>query len=161
MKEVIPSRETDAPVNVHALRRLSAPADLAQTSDRAALLAMLRNHRVPHATAHELAKTAVETGLSQLTLALACALGRRMKAAPIDLAVSKALLLAGPYGAGKTAVAAKIAATARIANSAVRLFAFHTGDTGAAMRLESLARETNTPFAILQSAEMLSAVVAG
>lgn len=161
MKEVIPSREPDAPVNVHSLRRPSAPADLSQTSDRAALLAALRNHRVPHAIAHDLAMTAAQSGLSQLTLALACALDRRMKAAPLDLAANKALLLVGPYGAGKTAVAAKIAATARIASRALRLFAFHPGETGAAARLENSARETDTPFAIVQRAEMLSAVVAG
>jgi len=161
VKEIVPSRETDAPVNVHSLRRPSAPADLSQTSDRAALLATLRSHRVPDAIAHDLAKTAAQSGLSQLTLALACALDRRMKTAPLDLAASKALLLVGPYGAGKTAVAAKIAATARISSRAVRLFAFHPGETGAAARLEGLARETDTPFAIVQRAEMLSAVVAG
>jgi len=161
VKEVVPSRETDAPVKIHSLRRLTAPADLSQTSDRAELLAILRGHRVPDAIAHDLAMTAAQSGLGRLTLALACALDRRMKSAPLDLAASKALLLVGPYGCGKTAVAAKIAASARVASRPVRLFAFHPGETSAAARLEALARETDTPFAIVQSAELLAAVVAG
>ena len=41
--------------------------------------------------------------------ALACAISRRLMPAPLDLEKARGILLVGPRGAGKSAVAAKIA----------------------------------------------------
>src|SRR4051812_35101210 len=79
------------------------PSVNAKSFSRPELLALLRHHRAPDAIAHDLAKTAEQSGLSDMTLALACALDRRMKTAPMDMAQTVALLLVGPNGAGKTA----------------------------------------------------------
>lgn len=159
--DLLPNRNIPGPGKIHALRSPGKPGRLPQTSDRAELLALLRNHRVPEAIAHDLASTAAQSGLDHITLALAFALDRRMTCAPVDLAVSKALLLVGSYGAGKTAVGAKFAALARLAGRPARLFAFHTIQAGAAARLEVLARHLDTPFAVVESAQTLSAAVAG
>ncbi len=60
-----------------------------------------------------LAETAAKAQLTDMTLALASALDKKMRTEPVDFTNSSALMLVGPNGAGKTAVAAKIAAHAR------------------------------------------------
>src|SRR4051812_42085678 len=159
--DMLPGRDPNAPLKIHPLRSLARPETAARNNLRAELLALLRHHRVPETLAHELASTAVQSRLSHITLALAAALDRRMKCAPLELTGGRALFLVGSYGAGKTATAAKLAALARLAGRPARLFAFHTIQNGAASRLEALARELDTPFAVIEGAQTLAATVAG
>jgi len=126
---------------------------------RAELLAILRGHRAPEALTHELAKAAEQSGLSDMTLALASALDRNMKVAPIDLAKQSALLVIGPNGAGKTAVAAKLAAQARLAHRAVRLIATDCDGAGAFFRLETLAKHIGVPCEAAENSQILSTKV--
>ncbi|HEY1960971.1 MAG TPA: AAA family ATPase, partial [Rhizomicrobium sp.] len=93
-------------------------------------------------------------------LALACALDRRMKTAPIDVAQTAALLLVGPNGTGKTAVAAKLAAHARLAFRSVKLIATDVAGAGAVARLETFAMHIDAPFAVAENAEALARLIA-
>ena len=127
---------------------------------RAELLSLLRSHRAPDTVTHDLAKTAAESGLSDPSLALACALDRRMESMPIDVAQNAALLLVGSHGSGKTAVATKLAAQARYASRPVNLICSVTGVAGAIPRTEALAREIDVPFAVTDGAEGLAKLVA-
>lgn len=128
--------------------------------NRAELLSLLRTHRAPESSAHDLAKAAEQSGLNDMTLALASALDRRMKLAPIDFAKPVALLLVGPNGAGKTAVAAKLAAHAKLGGRAVKLVATDADGAGAIARLETFAQHLDVPFTVVESAEDLAKAVA-
>lgn len=147
-----------------SIRRLrSEPpksAPVARSFNRPELLGLLLGHRAPDAIAHDLAKTAEQSGLSDMTLALACALDRRMKIEPIDTAMNAAFLLVGPNGAGKTAVAAKLAAHARLTHRAVKLVATDTAGAGAVARLETFAKHLEAPFVVAENAEGLAKIVA-
>lgn len=145
---------------IRRLRGETAKPANSKSFSRPELLTLLRNHRTPDAIAHDLAKTAEESGLSDMTLALACALDRRMKTAPIDIAQPEALLLVGPNGAGKTAVAAKLAAHARLTFRSVKLIATDTAGAGAVARLEAFAQHIDSPFAVSENAEALAKIVA-
>jgi flagellar biosynthesis protein FlhF len=146
------------------IRRLrgesTKPMASAKSFSRPELLALLRQHRAPGAISHDLAKTAEQSGLSDMTLALACALDRRMKTSPIDVTQPEALLLVGPNGAGKTAVAAKLAAHARLAFRSVKLIATDIAGAGAVARLEAFAQHIDAPFAVSENAEALAKIVA-
>ena len=145
---------------IHALGATdSKVAPVSRTGMRAELLKLLRGHRLPEAVAHDLAKTAEQSGLSDLSLALACALDRRMKTAPLDVAATSALLLVGPHGAGKTAVIAKIAAHARLTCRSVRLIGTETTGAGANARLAGFAQHLGVPMTISESAEALAKTI--
>ncbi|HEV2563280.1 MAG TPA: hypothetical protein VGT78_14175 [Rhizomicrobium sp.] len=146
---------------IHRLRN-DRPAEktAARNFNRAELLQILRTHRAPDALAHALAETAEKAGLSDMTLALASALDKRMASAPLDLTKSVALLLTGPNGAGKSAVAAKIAAHARLCERHVRLIATDITGAGAIARLETFAQHIDVPIVVAESAEELSKAVA-
>jgi flagellar biosynthesis protein FlhF len=116
---------------------------------RTELLATLSRHRTPDALAHALAEDAAKSQLTDMTLALASALDKRMKPAPIDTATVPALLLVGPNGAGKTAVAAKIAAHARLNNRRVTLVAADSAGAGAVARLETFAKHLDAAIAVV------------
>jgi flagellar biosynthesis protein FlhF len=126
---------------------------------RAELLNILRGHRLPDALAHDLAKTAEQSGLKDMTLALACAIDRRMKSEPLDISKVQALLLVGPYGAGKTAVAAKVAAHARLTHRSVKLIATDAEGAGAVARLQAFGEHLHTHVVIAESAEELAAAI--
>jgi len=128
--------------------------------DRAELLSLLRGHRAPETLTHQLAEAAEKSGLSDMTLALASALDRRMRAAPLSLDESRALILVGPSGVGKTAIAAKIAAHATLAGRTVRLVAADTAGAGAVARLETFARHLNVEMTTAATAEEVAAVIA-
>jgi flagellar biosynthesis protein FlhF len=133
---------------------------VARSFNRPELLGLLLGHRAPDGIAHDLAKTAEQSGLSDMTLALACALDRRMKIEPIDVTRNAAYLLVGPNGAGKTAVAAKLAAHARLTHRAVKLIATDTAGAGAVARLETFAKHLEAPFVVAENAEGLAKIVA-
>lgn len=146
------------------IRRLRGTGETAQPVtvgfNRAELLALLRGHRATDALAHQLAEAAEKSGLSDMTLALASALDRRMRTSPLDMSASHALLLVGPSGAGKTAVAAKIAAHARLVGRNVKLVASDTAGAGAVARLETFGEHLGIVTAIAESAEDVAQAVA-
>jgi flagellar biosynthesis protein FlhF len=146
------------------IRRLRGePAKSTLTSrsfNRPELLRLLLGHRAPDGIAHDLAKTAEQSGLSDMTLALACALDRRMKIEPIDVAKNAAFLLVGPHGAGKTAVAAKLAAHARLTHRAVKLVATDTAGAGAVARLQTFAGHLEAPFVVAENVDALAKITA-
>lgn len=146
------------------IKRLRSDAGAATPStpgfNRAQLLDLLRKQRAPEALTHQLAEAAERSGLSDMTLALASALDKRMHAAPLMITESRALLLVGPSGVGKTAVAAKIAAHARLAGRNVKLVAADAAGAGAVARLEMFAQHLDVPASIAESAEAVSAAIA-
>jgi flagellar biosynthesis protein FlhF len=92
-----------------------------RTAQRTELLAALNAHRVPDALAHALADDAVKLGHTDASRGLAAALDLRMRAKPIDYVNANAILLKGINGAGKTSVAAKIAAQAFLTGRKVKI----------------------------------------
>jgi len=148
-----------APIR-HLRGELPKSAPVARSFNRPELLGLLLGHRAPDTIAHDLAKTAEQSGLSDMTLALACALDRRIKIEPTDVARNAAYLLVGPNGAGKTAVAAKFAAHARLSHRAVKLVATDTAGAGAVARLETFAKHLEAPFVVAENAEDLAKIVA-
>ena len=163
-----PAAETAAPVadfELHyrdgLLRRLRG-GDGAKTRlgfDRTTLIAALNRQRLPEGLAHALAETAAKAQLTDMTLALAFALDKRLKTHPIDVETAGALLLVGPNGAGKTAVAAKIAAHARLAGRRLTLIASDAAGAGAVARLETFARHLDCSVAVAESAAELNTLV--
>lgn len=127
--------------------------------DRAELLCALNRHRLPEGVAHALAETAAKAQLTDMTLALASALDKKMKPWPIDMHDTNALLLVGPNGAGKTAVAAKIAAHARLAGRRTTLVASDSAGAGAVARLETFAKHLDSAVTTAESAAELSKLV--
>ncbi|HEY1612374.1 MAG TPA: hypothetical protein VGF97_01620 [Rhizomicrobium sp.] len=124
--------------------------------NRAELLGALRAHRAREQCAHQLAAAVDNTGLSDMTLALASGLDQRMRTAPLDFAGTGALLMMGPPGAGKTAVAAKIAAHALQLERRVVLIAGDASGAGAVSRLETFANHLGAQFVVSESAPALA-----
>src|SRR5690349_15877831 len=68
----------------------------------------MKRHRLPESLAQALVREAANFGEAGIDGALALALGRRLKPQPVDLEKARGILLVGPAGSGKSAVAAKI-----------------------------------------------------
>jgi len=136
----------------------SAPA--AVNFRRSELLRILGRHRVPESLAHRLAEAAEKSGLSDMTLALASALDTRMRTAPLFGDHPNALLLLGPCGAGKTAVAAKIGAHLMRTPRSVKLIATDNAGAGAVARLEAFAQHLDIPCERAACADALPQIVA-
>ena len=75
---------------------------------RSPLGAALRHHRLPESLAAALVREAAGFPELDATAALGMAIARRMTPRPIDFEKARGILLVGPAGAGKSAVAAKI-----------------------------------------------------
>jgi flagellar biosynthesis protein FlhF len=151
----------DAQYHDGLLRRLRGQVDRKNrpSFDRTDLLAALNRHRLPDGLAHALAEAAAKAQLTDMTLALASALDKRLHTAPIDMDGAGAFLLVGPNGAGKTAVAAKIAAHARLAGRRTTLIANDSAGAGAVARLETFARHLDSAVATADSAAALHMLV--
>jgi flagellar biosynthesis protein FlhF len=144
------------------LRRLRGGATEKKSAiqfDRTELLGVLSKHRLPEGLAHSLAEAAAKAQLTDMTLALAAALDRRMRPYPVDFHEANAMLLVGPNGAGKTAVAAKIAAHARLAGRRTTLVASDSAGAGAVARLETFARHLDSAMTVAESAAELNTLV--
>ena len=107
--------------------------------DRHMLLEILLANRTPETLARTLVDGAEQSGLSDMTLALASVLDKSMRIDPFDVGSRGALLLVGPPGAGKTAVAAKLAAQSSFAGCPVVLAQTDLETAGHWARLESFA----------------------
>lgn len=94
---------------------------------RRLLGAALKRHRLPEELALELVRTAANFPDAGADAALARALGSRLMPDPLDLAKARGILLVGPAGSGKSAVAAKIARSARLIGRPVQLTRAHGG----------------------------------
>src|SRR5258707_4615785 len=70
--------------------------------------AAVKRHRLPEDMGQALVREAANFPAVSTDTALACALARRMVLAPIDFEKARGILLVGPAGSGKSAVAAKI-----------------------------------------------------
>ena len=148
-----PVNDFDADYHNTLIRRLrEKPAAGRRRFDRSELLASFARHRLPDALGHALAEASAKTNLSDMTLALAAAIDARMTPAPIDFANAKAFLLVGPNGVGKTAVAAKLAAHAKLAGRNVTLIAGDVAGAGAVARLNAFAEHLDATIATADSA---------
>jgi flagellar biosynthesis protein FlhF len=74
----------------------------------------LKRHRLPETLAAALVREAAKFPEISADAALAFALDQRMAPAPIDFEKARGILLVGPAGAGKSAVAAKILHAAKL-----------------------------------------------
>lgn len=81
---------------------------------RGLLGAALKRHRLPETLANALVREASKFPDISADAALAFALDQRMAPAPIDFEKARGILLVGPAGAGKSAVAAKILHAAQL-----------------------------------------------
>jgi flagellar biosynthesis protein FlhF len=124
--------------------------------DRDELVSLLRAHRTPDALAGALVEEAEGSGIPDLTLALASALDRFMRSGPAAVKAPNGMILVGPPGAGKTAIAAKLAAQYRLAGTPVVLAATDTQTAGQMARLESFAACLDVPLVIASTPEILS-----
>ena len=88
---------------------------------RALLGNALRRHRLPESRAAELVRDAAKFSDIAADAALALALDQRMASQPIDFDKAHGILLVGPAGAGKSAVAAKIIHAATLAGRRTEL----------------------------------------
>ncbi len=70
--------------------------------------AAVKRHRLPEELGQALVREAANFANVSVNTALACALALRMSHEPIDFEKARGILLVGPAGAGKSAVAAKI-----------------------------------------------------
>src|SRR5690348_3862899 len=75
---------------------------------RPKLAEALRHHRLPERLAESLLREAADWPDRDLHDLLACMLAARMCLSPIDLAKARGILLIGPSGSGKSAVAEKL-----------------------------------------------------
>lgn len=75
---------------------------------RASLGKAMKHHRLPESLGQALVREAAEFPKVGMEAALAFALSQRLVPAPIDFEKARGILLVGPSGVGKSAVAAKI-----------------------------------------------------
>jgi flagellar biosynthesis protein FlhF len=113
---------------------------------RAHIGAALKRHRLPEGLAAALARESEGFAEVSAHAALAYALDQRMASAPLDMEQAHGILLAGPVGSGKSAVAAKIVRAARLAGrkteltraeAALGLFRTGTNPPGVLMVMEA------------------------
>ena len=88
---------------------------------RASLGAAMKRHRLPEDLAQALVRDAANYADVSADTALAMALSRRLIPAPIDLEKARGILLVGPSGSGKSAVAGKIARAATLIGRKVEI----------------------------------------
>lgn len=92
-----------------------------RTDLRHLLGAAVKRHRLPEELGQALVREAANFANVSSNTALACTLALRMVHEPIDFEKARGILLVGPAGAGKSAVAAKIAHAATLIGRKVEL----------------------------------------
>jgi flagellar biosynthesis protein FlhF len=115
---------------------------------------------VPDSLAPKLAEQAEKSGLADPVLALAAALDKALQPAPIDMQTAAILVLAGPPGAGKSTIAAKLAAHAKLAGRKAVLVATDLSGAGALQRLKTFAAHLDTDCVTADDAEIFATIAA-
>jgi flagellar biosynthesis protein FlhF len=140
------------------LRSDCAPAQTQRAAmfDSAMLSEILLKHRTPPDSVKMLVEAAAQSGLSDMTLALATALDKSMRTQPFDAGQRGAILLMGPPGAGKTSVAARLAAQHCLSGLAVSLAATDLDTAGQVERLDTFAQCLNVELLRISEPAMLS-----
>jgi flagellar biosynthesis protein FlhF len=117
-----------------------------------------------HGAGPELVETIVETAAlsnaETAVAALAEALAKLYRFAPLSQKAKRAVALVGPQGSGKTVTAAKLAARAVLGGERVRLITTDTARAGAVAQLETFARILDTPFQAVDGPDQLAAALA-
>jgi flagellar biosynthesis protein FlhF len=121
----------------------------------------LDRHRVPLALTDRLfaACNQVEADTAQLALGGALDAVLRFEAPPV-VPTGRPLLLLGPPGAGKTAVAAKLAAHARIRGSEATLITLDLGKAGGLAQMQAFAEALGAELRQAQDTESLRRALA-
>jgi flagellar biosynthesis protein FlhF len=130
------------------------------SDDIAFLSAVLDAHQVPKTLVAALAESAARQPRNTLVVErLSAALADRLRFAPLgDVLRARAVLLAGPPGAGKTTVAAKIAA--RIGKARAMLVSVQTEASAGATSIAECAAALDISLAEAADADGLSACLA-
>jgi flagellar biosynthesis protein FlhF len=154
--------ETRYRENLIARLRGDGPAETTRAAafDSAMLSEILLKHRTPPNLVEILVETAAQSGLCDMTLALATALDKSMRAQPFDTSHRGAILLMGPPGSGKTSVAAKLAAQHCLSGLPVSLAATDLETAGQVERLETFAQCLNVECLRIAAPAMLGDAVA-
>jgi flagellar biosynthesis protein FlhF len=92
-----------------------------RADQRRVLGAAIKRHRLPESLGQALLHDAAHSPDASADAALTMAIARRIKPAPIDFEKARGLLLVGPRGSGKSAVAAKIAHAAALVGRKVEI----------------------------------------
>jgi flagellar biosynthesis protein FlhF len=92
-----------------------------RADQRRVLGAAMKRHRLPESLGQALLHEATHFSENSANAALTLAIARRIKPAPIDFEKARGILLVGPRGAGKSAVAGKIAHAATLVGRKVEL----------------------------------------
>ncbi len=121
---------------------LRSPAESTVTSR---LRRTLDGHGVPAGLSERLCQRAAETGLAEPAAALAAALAT-LRASEEPAAAPSGILLVGPPGSGKTAVAVKLAAAARVAGRTVEMGLAAPVPAGSRERLQQLLAPLEVPL---------------
>jgi flagellar biosynthesis GTPase FlhF len=132
------------------------------SGDTEFLTAVLRAQRVPEALTRRISAAIPIGGPIDVTLGkrFSEALGAAVAFAPLDeLLNARALLLLGPHGAGKTTLAAKLAA--RRDRGTLRLVTADAGRAGALAQLREFATALGIPLLEAETPAALGAIAAG
>jgi flagellar biosynthesis GTPase FlhF len=141
-------------------------------SQRSIIAAALKRHRLPEALIEALVRDAEAWPDHPPVDILAWALAKRMRRQPIDFEKARGILLLGPAGSGKSAVAAKIARHALLVGRQVELasaadgmalFRTATFNSGSLMVMEAqgfnpVNRRALNAFAALSEAEGVESI---
>jgi flagellar biosynthesis protein FlhF len=117
----------------------------------------LKHHRLPEALATQLVREAQQFPDVSADAALAFALDNRMKAEPIDFNRARGILLVGPAGGGKSAVAAKIMHAATLAGRRTEL---QRAENGLALFRTRSVRESGSDKKDVNSYDLLTVMEA-
>jgi flagellar biosynthesis protein FlhF len=150
-----------AAVAARSAREPGMPARPWPGSNLAFISAVLESHNVPGLLVKRLAAAAAQLPLTALLLdRLTAALADQIHFAPFaEVLRLPVLLLAGPPGAGKTTLAAKLAA--RLGERNALLVSTDTERPGALAQLEEYAGVLGAPVAAAVDPEALARLVAG
>ena len=119
--------------------------------------AAVKRHRLPEELGQALVREAAGFADVSPDTALACALARRMSLAPIDFEKARSILLVGPAGSGKSAVAAKIHHAASLIGRKVEL---SRADGGLALFRTRSVRESGSDNTASNPPELLTVMEA-
>jgi flagellar biosynthesis protein FlhF len=138
--------------------RFEATAAPSIPFDETKLLEILRAHRLPEKLVSTLCEGAEKSAIDDMALALASALDKAMRIDPVDAGLTGPIMLVGSFGVGKTGVAARLAASAKLAGREIWLVATDVEGAGQLARLETLAAHLNVPVLLAPTIELFAQI---